>query len=90
MVKPPVESIKAPGSNLRDGIEKSIRRPENVGNKHANEADHSRALKGLTHHMLAPGAELTVLGSDGSRALMGLTHRNLAPGAELTISISSM
>ena len=27
-------------------------------------ADRSRALKGLTHHKLAPGAELTVQGTD--------------------------
>ena len=27
-------------------------------------ADHSRALKGLTHQKLAPGAELTVQGTD--------------------------
>ena len=48
-------------------------------------ADHSRALKGLTHHKLAPGAELTVQGADHSRALKGLTHHKLAPGAELTV-----
>ena len=29
-----------------------------------NEADRSRALKGLTHHKLAPGEELTFQGAD--------------------------
>ena len=47
------------------------------------EADRYKALKGLTNHMLAQGAELKAQGAHRYKALKGLTHHKLVPGAEL-------